>query len=978
MPDSTITPDAPHRPVGGLVSDGTLLYGTTPYGGWRPATATAGLGTIYSFDPASGTIAALYRFGVGAAPGAAFGYAPVAGLLRRADGYFYGTTTQGAAGGHGSVFRFRPAASGQAAVFEEIVSFNGATAFSPPAPGVRRPAGSGATAPLMEGGDGWLYGTTSTGGAANLGTVFRLSLATFVTETLVEFTGIGGTRPGANPHGTLTLVPASAGAGAQFYGATPVGGLTANKGTIYSISPTGVYTHRHSFAATAGSGPGGTLAWHHGALWGASDVRIFRYHPSTGAVAYGGSVDNGIGGFFFAMGGTLTVTPEGVLLGTGRYDIPEEGRPFDSVFALTVAPDPSTGEPIRFPRPATLFGGSGYPGLDGGVPCKEALCRGPDGRYYGTTTLGGRGTNVYLDEGDGVVFAMRHAPQVTTLTPRGTGASSFLAAGFVVTYGRTVTPGFDYISAAEMATGMPFAPVALRDRVSADRAWHLELSSGGEAVDFYVRAACDTDLGRITGEWRRVTLGPEHTWSYVNLAPYYAPHEVGREDISGLNADPDHDGINNLLEWMRGSHPGIADGPVLPELFFDRRRLQSRFVFPLASRPWTDGWMVLESSNDLESWERSAALSLPGFMGTELSTVPTPVAAYPRRYYRMLAGQSTALPAYGIHSTGLGPVGSTDPHWQVSSPLTGETARRSFGAPWLPDDAKSGWIVPALATDTLAPPGLYEYTTTIDVPCGVDPTTFSISGRFACDNVLRSVWINNIATTIRDGNYDAWSPEFLLTHRPDRPFYNGRNNLRFVVENGGPSANPTGLRVEMAGTWARAGATAVETHNSGTGIDRLPLADGSQSFPRFTARDFNGAFFDEPYPYTRTSVSQPPSWIGDTDGSAWLCPGTALDAPPGTYTLRMTVNLTFHDHRTFELVARLAADNSCEVRVNGTRVTTVEGFDRWSPLTLNIGNARFIEGINHIDFVLTNLGTTPNPCGLRWEIIHAAARPLAP
>ncbi len=82
-------------------------------------------------------------------------------MLQGADGNFYGTTAGGGVSGSllggGTVFRVTPAG-----VLTTLVSFNGANGNSP-------------QAPLIQGSDGNLYGTTTYGGPSGGGTVFKVT-----------------------------------------------------------------------------------------------------------------------------------------------------------------------------------------------------------------------------------------------------------------------------------------------------------------------------------------------------------------------------------------------------------------------------------------------------------------------------------------------------------------------------------------------------------------------------------------------------------------------------------------------------------------------------------------------------------------------------------------------------------------------------------------------------------------------------------
>jgi uncharacterized repeat protein (TIGR03803 family) len=132
-------------PNGGLIqaSDGTF-YGTTAGGG------TYGAGTVYSMTPA-GMETTLWSFGNGTD-----GRGPNVGLTLASDGNFYGVAGGGGVNGNGVIYRITPAGS------ETVLWSFGAA-----------PDGANNNAPLVQGSDGNLYGTTQNGGTGGYGTVFR-------------------------------------------------------------------------------------------------------------------------------------------------------------------------------------------------------------------------------------------------------------------------------------------------------------------------------------------------------------------------------------------------------------------------------------------------------------------------------------------------------------------------------------------------------------------------------------------------------------------------------------------------------------------------------------------------------------------------------------------------------------------------------------------------------------------------------------
>lgn len=155
-------------------SDGNL-YGATATGGRPSATCPHGCGTVFRVTP-SGVETVLYSFGSSSADG----QGPSGALVQASDGNFYGTTASGGStassasassncasanvysgySGCGTIYKITP--TGIATV---LYSFGSTTED-----------GTGPTGALLQASDGNLYGTTTAGGAANEGTVFKLVL----------------------------------------------------------------------------------------------------------------------------------------------------------------------------------------------------------------------------------------------------------------------------------------------------------------------------------------------------------------------------------------------------------------------------------------------------------------------------------------------------------------------------------------------------------------------------------------------------------------------------------------------------------------------------------------------------------------------------------------------------------------------------------------------------------------------------------
>lgn len=144
------------------------------------------------------------------------GTQPTGALVQASDGNFYGTTTLGGVNSAGSIFRMAPGGT-----VTTIYSFCAQSGC---------PDGAQPYSGLTQATDGFLYGTTSAGGAASSsGTIFKISTTGTLT-TLYAFCMISGCPDGAVPYeGPLQNTNGT------FYGTTSAGG-TGNLGTVFSLS----------------------------------------------------------------------------------------------------------------------------------------------------------------------------------------------------------------------------------------------------------------------------------------------------------------------------------------------------------------------------------------------------------------------------------------------------------------------------------------------------------------------------------------------------------------------------------------------------------------------------------------------------------------------------------------------------------------------------------------------------------------------
>jgi uncharacterized repeat protein (TIGR03803 family) len=205
-------------PVGATLVQGANgnFYGTTTYGGLDNCPSSCG--TIFKITP-GGKFTSLYSFC--AQSGCPDGYSPYAGLVLASDGNFYGTTALGGNSGVGTVFQFTPA--GQLTTLYTFVCTQNSGC-----PGGQAPNG------LIQASDGNLYGATALDGGAtgfDGGTIFQITTTGALT-TLYTFCTVivQYCDDGLEPRGGLLQDT-----NGTLYGTTSSGG-TSNNGTVFSLA----------------------------------------------------------------------------------------------------------------------------------------------------------------------------------------------------------------------------------------------------------------------------------------------------------------------------------------------------------------------------------------------------------------------------------------------------------------------------------------------------------------------------------------------------------------------------------------------------------------------------------------------------------------------------------------------------------------------------------------------------------------------
>jgi uncharacterized repeat protein (TIGR03803 family) len=311
-----------------LVPDGNgFLWGVTPYGG-----DSTGHGTVFKVEIATGTATSVIEFSNNGASNK--GSNPVGPLVNDGAGNLWGVASAGATSGEGSVFKIA-ASTGVLTTVLQFSTLTGANAtVSNPINGLTNDGqgnlwgmasvGGGAAtwavykikisdgsftkvADQAPGGvsylgrtplaglsgnvtSPWLWGTTSVGGANNLGTLYRYDPSTGQTEVVKSFTGTTGTALGSKPNGKVHVD-----GDGVVWGTTEEGGTGGGigYGTIFKYDPaTSTFTTVQSFTTGGGYRPKGALvAMSDGFIWGttssgssASYGSVFKINPATNAV----------------------------------------------------------------------------------------------------------------------------------------------------------------------------------------------------------------------------------------------------------------------------------------------------------------------------------------------------------------------------------------------------------------------------------------------------------------------------------------------------------------------------------------------------------------------------------------------------------------------------------------------------------------------------------------------------------------------
>ena len=332
-------------------TDGNF-YGVTYQGGAN------GLGTVFKMTPA-GVATVLYN--MADTDDLYHDARPTSSLLQASDGNLYGTTSKGGGTDCGFIYKVTP--TGTESKFHDFCYTAGV--FDSTAPSV---PDSG----LIQGTDGYLYGTSTAGGDHFQGTVYRISLSGVLSVVHSFYSYDGGSTSGITPVGKLLQ-----GADGNLYGTTGAGGINF-AGTIFRVSPDGSgYTTLHAFDRYSEGNfvDSGLTLGKDGNFYGTA---------SGGSSNFNGSVYKmtpaGVLTILYSFSGTDGSAPDYCELVQARdgnfYGTTSTGGKYSngSVFEITPA--------------GAFMSLYSFDVSDGGKP-EGGLTLGADGSLYGTTSIGG-------------------------------------------------------------------------------------------------------------------------------------------------------------------------------------------------------------------------------------------------------------------------------------------------------------------------------------------------------------------------------------------------------------------------------------------------------------------------------------------------------------------------------------------------------------------------------------------------------------
>jgi fibronectin-binding autotransporter adhesin len=331
---------------------------------------------------------------------------------------------------------------------------------------------------------------------------------------------------------------------------------------------------------------------------------------NTDSVVSGVITDGGSG---FSTGGSLTKVGTGTLTLSGANSF----TGLTNVNAGKLLVNGSIPGPLHVGNGATL-GGNGT--IGGAVTVDPGGIVSP-GNSPGTISLGsltlGSDTNLYIEIGGTTAGTTYDSINSTGNIVLGGTLNISLTNGFIPSAGNT----FMILNAGGTVTGA-FSNIASGARLyAADGSGSFIVSFTGNniALSSY--------------------LGPAATLSAWQNS-HFTPAQLGDPTISGPNADPDHDGMSNRLEYALNADPNNAASANLPTVTLDPTDLSLTYTKVLSA---TDLTYSIEQSTTVGQWGTvtpvNQILSDNGFLQVIKAHVPRTNAAGGKLFLRLSVTQ---------------------------------------------------------------------------------------------------------------------------------------------------------------------------------------------------------------------------------------------------------------------------------------------------------------------------------------------------
>ncbi len=136
-------------------------------------------------------------------------------------------------------------------------------------------------------------------------------------------------------------------------------------------------------------------------------------------------------------------------------------------------------------------------------------------------------------------------------------------------------------------------------------------------------------------------------------------------------------------------------------------------------------------------------------------------------------------------------------------------------------------------------------------------------------------------------------------------------------------------------------------------------ADGSLLTAGGTDSHYNLIYSSDGGSYLATATTPNGAWTGNTSTAGWISPGSDGNQgwDSGYYVYETTLNLTGYDASTASLSGMVAADDLVYIYLNqgGAAVFSGSGFSSPTPFLVNSG---FVSGLNEVDFLIVNQGSS--------------------